>query len=74
MNKKIGGTVIKISAENSTFLDTLQQITVLEKKETEEVCRRFQLKIMYKMKSKNVFISNPVRLCASLYCNVDGIE
>ena len=50
MNKKIGGTVIKISAENSTFLDTLQQVTVLEKKETKEVCRKFQLKIMYKMK------------------------
>mgnify|MGYP001623432273 CR=1 len=42
--------MLKISAENGTFLDAFQQVTALEKKETKEVCRKFQLKIMYKTK------------------------
>lgn len=34
--KEIGGTVIKISAENSGSLNTIQQETVLEKEEAEK--------------------------------------
>ena len=34
--KEIGGTVIKISAENSGSLNLIQQETVLEKEEAEK--------------------------------------